>query len=371
MGTKQNREIALFDPMIPLESAHAPPYTWYTSQEVFDTETAAIFQKSWLCVGRTDQVNRPGKFFSGSILGNPYVVVRGEDGVLRAFHNVCSHKGCELAPKQGSCAEFVCAYHGWTYKHNGELSKIPHLGKQDKGFNISLLNLKPMSVREWGPLIFVDLDGSWSGHDKDCRKLEDDLEPIKIPLEDMGFSKMRHVERRIYNIDCNWKVFVDNGLDGGYHVAYAHEKLAQGLDFAGYRTEIFPRSSFQICESNKSDARLGDKVIYAWAFPNLFINRYGRCMDINVVIPVSPDRCRVVIDWYFDYDDFEDWHTSKIIKHAISDSDSVQQEDIEVCESVQRGMNSMAFQEGRYSSKLEQAVHAFHVLLWRELYGRS
>ena len=80
MGNRQNREIALFDPTIPLESSKAPPYTWYTEQEVFDSEKSSIFQKSWLCVGRTEQVNKPGKFFSGNVMGNPYVVVRGEDG---------------------------------------------------------------------------------------------------------------------------------------------------------------------------------------------------------------------------------------------------------------------------------------------------
>ena len=371
MGNRQNREIALFDPNIPLESSKAPPYTWYTEQEVFDSEKSSIFQKSWLCVGRTEQVNKPGKFFSGNMMGNPYVVVRGEDGVLRAFHNICSHKGAELAVGKGSCDEFVCPYHGWTYNHKGEPCNLPHIGKQDKGFNIALLGLKPMSVKEWGPLVFVDFDGSWTNKDQDCRDLEKDLEPIYGVLHTGGFTNMKHVERRTYDLDCNWKVFVDNGLDGGYHVASVHEKLAQGLDFEGYKTEVFARCSYQHCQSNQTDSRLGDSVVYAWAFPNLFVNLYGRCMDTNIVIPVSPDRCRVVIDWYFDYPDLDDWRTSKIVKRAIADSDSVQKEDIELCESTQRGMNSMAFQEGRYSSKLEQAAHAFHILLWKELYGRS
>jgi choline monooxygenase len=372
MGTSgQNREIALFDPSIKLESgASTPPYTWYTDDEIFSAERQRIFQKSWVCVGRIDQVDKPGKFFSGNILGDPYVVVNAE-GTLRAFHNVCSHKGCELAPPKGKCTEFVCQYHGWTYKHTGELCKTPHIGKQGKGFDITQLGLKPMSVKQWGPFIFVDLDGSWTDHDTDCRDLEADMAPIKQILDEMGWGTMKHVERRVYEIECNWKVFVDNGLDGGYHVAYVHERLSQGLDFEGYKTEIFPRCSYQVCESNDSDPRLGKKVLYAWAFPNLFINRYGKCMDVNIVMPISPNRCRVFFDWYFDYDDLEDWNTSKTIKRDIGDSDLVQREDVELCEAVQRGMKSMAFQYGCYSSKLEGAVHAFHVLLWKELYGRK
>ena len=372
MGTSGfDRELALFDATAKLESALAPPFTWYTDENFFAAERHRIFQKSWLCVGHIDQVNKPGKFFSGRIIDDPFVVINGEDGVLRAFHNVCSHKGCELAPPKGKCDEFVCPYHGWTYKHNGELCKTPHIGKQSKGFDLSQLGLRPISCKQWGPFIFIDLDGSWSEKDKDCRSLEEDMEPLKKVLDEMGWENMKYVEGRTYDIDCNWKVFVDNGLDGGYHVAYVHERLSKGLDFAGYKTEIHPRCSFQICESNNSDPRLGNKVVYSWAFPNLFINRYGNCMDVNVVMPIAPDKCRVYFWWYFNHPDLEMWNISKTIHRDIADSDTVQKEDIELCERTQRGMNSMAFQEGRYSSKLEGAVHAFHLLVYREMCGRK
>lgn len=364
------REIRKFDPRLPIESAHTPPYTWYTDPAILDDEKFQIFEKSWICVGRKDQVDLPGKYFSGHILGSPYVVQRGEDGVLRAFHNVCRHHAAEIAQGCGTCSELVCPYHGWTYRHDGSLSKAPHVGKIDN-FDVEQQGLRPMSVEEWGPFIFIDMDGSWLGADHDVRDLKTDLEPINVVLEDMGFTNMKHMHRQVYEMNCNWKVFVDNSLDGGYHVAYVHEKLAEGLAFEGYKTEIFDRCSYQICESNKSDSRLGDKVVYAWAFPNFFINRYGRCMDTNIILPITPDRCQVIFDWYFDYDDPDDWTTQKYIKKGISDSDAVQKEDITLCESVQRGMQSMAFEAGRYSSKLEGAVHSFHKLLCRELFGRK
>jgi choline monooxygenase len=364
------RELRRFDPSVPLESAHTPPYTWYTDQEMLTSEQLDVFEKNWLCVGRSDQVNGPGKYFTGHILGSPYVVVRGDDGVLRAFHNVCRHHAAEVAQGHGKCGELVCPYHGWSYRLNGSLRSAPHLGKVCN-FDVDRQGLKAMSVEEWGPLVFIDMDGSWNEADKDVRDLQKDLEPIKAPLEELGISGMKHVERRVYDLNCNWKVFVDNGLDGGYHVAYAHERLASGLEFEGYQTHIFDRSSYQVCESNKSDKRLGDKVVYAWLFPNLFINRYGNCLDTNVVFPIAPDKCQVIIDWYFDFDNLEDWQTQKLIDRHIADSHVVQKEDIAVCESVQRGMRSMAFEDGRYSSKLEGAVHAFHKLLWKELFGRA
>lgn len=364
------RELRRFDPMIPLESAHTPPYTWYTDQEMLDCEQLQVFEKSWIPVGRSDQVDKPGKYFTGSILGSPYVIVRGDDGVLRAFHNVCRHHAAEVAQGCGRICELVCPYHGWTYKLDGELRKTPHLGKICN-FDVDRNGLRPISVQEWGPFIFIDLDGSWIENQKDTRDFLADSEAILKPLQEMGISNMKHVERRVYDIKCNWKVFIDNGLDGGYHVAYVHERLSQGLEFEGYQTHIFDRCSYQVCESNKTDKRLGDKVIYAWMFPNFFINRYGNCMDTNTVVPLTPDSCQVIIDWYFDYDNLEDWSIQKTTTRHIADSDAVQKEDVTLCESVQRGMKSMAFEDGRYSSKLEGAVHAFHKLLWKELFGRS
>ncbi len=364
-----DREYRKFDPTLPLGEANRPPYTWYIDQETQDDEKEAIFQSSWICVGRSDQLEKPGDYFTGDIMGNPYVVLLDENKKLRAFHNVCRHLGHEVASEHGNSCELTCSYHGWTYKLDGSIKAMPHMGAFC--FDVKRVGLKKMSVAQWGPFIFVDMDGSWTEDDKDIRNLNEDFDPVFKVLEEMGMSHMKHVERRVYDIKCNWKVFVDNGLDGGYHVAYAHERLAEGLEFEGYQTHIKPRCSYQVCDTNKMDSRLGDKVIYAWLFPNLFINRYGRCMDTNIVMPVTPNSCRVYIDWYFDYDNLEDWTTQKKFKRAIGDSHVVQKEDIAVCESVQRGMNSMSFEHGHYSVKLEAAVHAFHILLWKEFKNKK
>lgn len=359
------RELRRFDPTTPLEEAATPPYTWYVDADIFNDEKRAIFQASWICVGRSDQLVNPGDYFTGDLMGNPYVILLDENKKLRAFHNVCRHHAAEVASEFGNACELTCPYHGWTYKLDGSIKTMPHMGKFC--FDVNRIGLRPISVQQWGPLLFIDMDGSWTEADQSIRNLSDDCEAVFKVMDEMGVSHMKHVERRVYDMQCNWKVFVDNGLDGGYHVAYVHERLAEGLEFKGYQTHIKPRCSYQVCETNKSDPRLGERVVYAWIFPNLFINRYGRCMDTNVVIPTSPDSCRVVIDWYFDFDNLKDWTTQKTFHRAVADSDAVQREDIKLCESVQRGMKSMSFEDGRYSVKLEAAVHAFHVLLWKEL----
>jgi choline monooxygenase len=361
-----------FDPSRPIEDAVTPPYTWYTEESFLEEEKRLIFQRAWIPVGRIDQVQKPGDYITGEVVGNPWVIVRAEDGQLYAHHNACRHKGAAVAQEHGSCASFVCPYHGWEYHHNGRLKKAPHLGRQ-VSFDPQRWGLLPAAVDTWGPFVFIDLDASFGGRGNP-RNLHTDLAPIKGPLEELGFGNLRWFERREYFMNCNWKVFVDNSLDGGYHVAYAHEGLAEGLDFAGYETisgpaQGHPRTAIQVCNTSGTDQRLGAKVIYAWMFPNFFINRYGNMMDTNIVLPISANRCKVVFDFYFDFDNFEVWESKKRIRQSIADSHVIQQEDIEICESAQRGMHSMAWHVGRYSSTLERAVHDFHVLLWREMSG--
>jgi len=354
-----------FDPSIPVEAAATPPAWWYRDPAVAELERREVCHRAWIAVGRVDQLPEPGSYFTGELAGEPYVVLRDGAGTLRAFYNVCRHHAAVVAQDCGKARELVCPYHGWTYRLDGSLRSAPRMGRME-GFDPKAMGLPPISVAAWGPLVLLDLDGPEGGHDNP-RDLPRDAEPLDGPLSELGFGSMRWVERRRYTMACNWKVFVDNSLDGGYHVAYAHEGLAEGLDFAGYQTEVFERAAIQVCEASGADARLGERVVYAWLYPNLFINRYGRMMDTNVVLPLGPDRCEVVFDFYFDEDDPEEWTTRRRIDKAIAQSHVIQQEDIEICESTQRGLGSRSFRAGRYSSQLERAVHAFHVMLHRDL----
>ena len=354
-----------FDPTIPIEAAPTPPKSWYTDPLPFAAEKRHVFEKAWIAVGRSDQVAVPGSYFTGELVGNPYIVLRDGEGQLRAMHNVCRHHAAIVAQESGHAVELVCPYHGWTYHLDGRLKRAPSMGKMTH-FDAADFCLPPISVEEWGPLVLIDLDGA-KGGENNPRDLAADIAPLVGPLAELGFENMKWIERRSYLINCNWKVFVDNSLDGGYHVAYAHEQLAEGLEFAGYRTTTFDRASVQICESSGKDNRLGDKVIYAWLYPNLFVNRYGRMMDTNVVLPVDVDTCQVVFDFFVDYEDVEQWNAKRTIRKSITQSHVIQKEDVEICESTQQGLRSMSFERGRYSSKLEQSVYAFHAMLWKDI----
>ncbi|MGH3762911.1 aromatic ring-hydroxylating oxygenase subunit alpha [Actinophytocola sp.] len=322
-----------------------------------DHEVARIFTQNWLPVCRIEQVAEPGDYVTGTLLGNPYVVVRGTDGELRAFHNVCSHHGAEVVNGAGRCKELRCGYHGWTYGLDGMLSRIPGAGRL-AGFDPRRLGLTAIAVASWSPLVFLRLAG-----EPGARDLSGDVQTLRDYLEPPDLARLTWVDRREYAIRCNWKVFVENSLDGGYHVPYVHPRLSGGLAMEGYTTDVLPRTVVQTCAANGDDDRLGKEVTYGWLFPNFFVNRYGTMVDTNIVLPMTHDTCVVIFDWFHDPDS----QPVAGLEAAIAESDEVQRQDVLVCESVQRGLASIAYDRGRYSPVFESAVHAFHSLLWEEL----
>ncbi|MEM8679015.1 MAG: SRPBCC family protein [Planctomycetota bacterium] len=364
-----HRDVQAFDPTRPIEESVTPPKSWYTDPDFYRHEVARVFQRSWIPVGRVDAVQFPGDYFTVEVAGNPCVIVRGDDGKLYAHHNVCRHKGAIVAHQedegQHSCDLFQCPYHGWQYHLDGRLKKAPMLGQQ-RNFDRTAEGLQPMGVETWGPFVFIDMDAAMGGRDNP-RDLHADVAPLEAALRGLRFDQLKFHRRYVYDMNCNWKVFADNSLDGGYHVMYAHQSLASGLEMQQFETEIFERTSVQVCDTKGHDSRLGERVVYAYLFPNLFINRYGDMMDTNIVLPMGVDRCRVIFDFYFDYEKLESWESRQKIRKSVASSHSIQQEDVEICESAQRGMQSMSWTSGRYSSTLERAVYAFHQLLHEEL----
>ncbi len=141
-----------FDTSIPIEEASTPPASWYQDPKYLTLEEEKVFRRRWHFVGRVDQVQKPGDYFAGQLLSDPYVVVRGDDGELRAFFNVCRHHAAVVADGEGCAKELTCPYHGWRYALDGRLRKAPRLGPA-KNFNVAEFGLVPMHVTTWGPLV--------------------------------------------------------------------------------------------------------------------------------------------------------------------------------------------------------------------------
>ena len=359
-------EISRFDPTLPIERAFTPPASWYVRPEFLELERERVFRRTWQAVGRLDQVPRPGDYFAGCIVDDPYVVVRDQEGSLRAFHNVCRHHAAEVCAGDGNLTELACPYHGWTYRLDGRLSRAPRLGQNDV-FDREQFSLKPAAVQAWGPLIFIHL-GDKPG------PLEAQLAQLAPRLAASSTGDLKFVARRSYEVRCNWKVYVDNYLDGGYHVSVLHKALAGQLDLDTYVTELFERVSVQSCRSpEKAPAeaggdfaeRIGDEALYAFVYPNFMLNRYGPILDTNLVVPVGHDRTRVIFDFYFR--DTEGSSAKEFIERSIDASHRVQEEDVSICESVQRGLGSPAYDRGVYAAGVEMAAHHFHRLLAADL----
>jgi choline monooxygenase len=352
-------QLDLFDPSVPIERALTPPASWYIDPDVLELERRTVLRRAWHPVAHLEQLRDPGDYVAGELVGEPFVVLRDGDE-LRGFFNVCRHHASHLVEGQGKVDRLTCPYHGWCYDLDGSLRSAPRLGGV-REFDRSNYGLIPMDVAVWGPVVFARIDG-------DGPSLEISMAPVSSRVD---CSSLRFVTRRSYEVGCNWKVFVDNYLDGGYHVGHLHHGLASQLDLDSYRTEIEGRVSLQTCSSGADGGkgvgvdfqeRLGAGAVYAFVYPNFMINRYGPVMDTNWAVPLGPDRTLTVFDYFFDRD-----CDQQFIERSVEASDRVQQEDIAICEAVQRGLRSSAFDRGPYAPRVEQAAHHFHCLLKEDL----
>ncbi len=360
--------LSRFDGNLPIERAFTPPASWYVSPAFLEWERTRVFRRTWQAVGRLDQVKRPGDYFAGCLVDDPYVVLRDQDGTLRAFHNVCRHHAAQICEGEGAVQELVCPYHGWAYRLDGRLTRAPRLG-QSEVFDRERFSLKSAAVEAWGPIIFIHLGDN-------PPPLKTQLAELAKRLEASGTNDLTFVARRSYELRCNWKVYVDNYLDGGYHVSVLHKALAGQLDLDTYVTEMFERVSIQSCRSPEEipvqsggdfAERIGNEALYAFLYPNFMLNRYGPILDTNWVVPLGHDRTRVIFDFYFH--DTQGAEAQAFIERSIAASERVQDEDVSICESVQKGLGSPAYDRGIYAPNVEMAAYHFHRLLAAELAG--
>src|SRR5215470_16220172 len=357
--------LSSYNESAPLADAYTIPASWYTDARIAKLENESVFARTWQAIARTDQLESPGQYVTATVAGEPIIVVRGADNKLRAFYNVCRHHAMIVmnAPS-GHAQHLRCPYHGWTYSLEGELHGVTefegvcHFERAQNG-------LVPVRVESWENFAFVNLDSH-------APSLGDFLGALTRLARPLGFAKLKFVERRNYTLQCNWKVYVDNFLDGGYHVPHMHKGLNSVLDYTNYTIENVDRCCVQsspVSIDSKSEAsaaatRKGDRAFYFWQYPNFMLNWYEGYLDTNLVIPLAIDRCEVIFDFYFGDTSAQQ---TPYIQESIGVSERVQQEDIAICEGVQRGLGSRAYRAGRLSVRREAGEHLFHRLLAADL----
>lgn len=335
------------------------PSTFYTSKDLFELEKQAVFGQNWLLAGRTSQLTKTGDYLTDRFLSEPYIINLDVSSNLRGHYNVCCHHGMRLLEDhhQGHLEknEIICPYHNWVYDLTGRLRKAIRM-KTIEQFQASKVRLKPILVRSLGPLIYLNLN--LTNLDEDFSHLEHIHTKYLLPT---NYQQFEFVTRKTYHLKCNWKIFVDNYLDGGYHVPYAHKQLNSILNMKEYKLVLdHPKTSVQYCTG--SERTEGD-VIFAYIYPNLMINRYGSLMDTNFVIPIDERNCLVHIDYYYDPNST----TKSDEEKARKESDRVQEEDIFLCENVQLGLESQAYDSGRYVPTVEFLMYDFHQTLYNQL----
>jgi len=354
-----------------LSRAATPPASWYTDPDVLAIEKERIFGTTWQMVGHVDQVREVGDYFTCVVSDEPVIVARGLDGVVRAFSNVCRHRAGPVARGGGCRKSLQCAYHGWTYGMDGRLHTTPEFdGVLD--FDRASVRLPEYRVGTWAAFVFVNLSDRGPS-------LEDVLGDIPRETAHLPLAGMRLYKKVDYEVACNWKVYVDNYLEG-YHIPLVHPGLFREIDYAAYRVETAEHSSKQhapirkkasddsIYRRNLSEGA-EPEALYYWVFPNLMLNLYPDNLQTNVILPLGHDRTITRFEWFV-----SDLHRPGLeeeFARSYEFSDEVQREDIAICEAVQRGLEANSYRSGRYSAVRENGLHHFHGLLSARLNART
>lgn len=324
----------------------------YTSAETLAVEQEKIFAGTWQLIGRADQLSEPGSYFTSMAGKEPVLVVRDRKNELRALSNVCRHRAGPVCRGAGIARSFQCRYHGWMYGLDGRLLATPEMdGARD--FDKADFSLPRFELEAWHHLLFARAAGSGP-------PLAEVLSGIDEVLAPFDLSDYSWTVRKDWTIECNWKVYVDNYLEG-YHIPIVHPALNEELDYERYEVET--RRWFSIQHApirHPKRLRTGatsNEARFLWIFPNLMINVYSDNFSTNLIVPLGPDRTLTIFEWYFRDPDAE-----RIVAETVEFSDEVQLEDIEICEDVQRGLQSSTYDRGRYSPKRENGVRHFHSL---------
>lgn len=339
----------------------------YTRQHWFDMDQSQIIGRSWQWICHVEKLREPGSYVTETVAGMPIMIVRDKDGELGAFYNVCKHRAHELVQGEGTVSSVVCPYHAWTYDLSGSLTSARHTTNL-VDFDKDDICLDRVQVTEFGGFVYVNLDLAAESLQEASGELGAEIAHWAPDVENLTFA-----HRLSYTINSNWKNVVDNFLEC-YHCHVAHKDFVSLVDMDTYKVTTHGIYSSHMAEAGKgensaydvSDATVTDHAVW-WLWPNTCMMRYpgrGNYIVLNI-IPAGPDLTYETYDFFL-----ETAEPNEAELEAIRYLDDVLQvEDINLVESVQRGMNTPAFEQGRIvndpagSGLSEHALHHFHGLV--------
>jgi Rieske 2Fe-2S family protein len=347
--------------------AKSLPQKYFVSPEVFAAEQKKIFPKNWLLVGHQSQLEKSGDFFLVTIAGESLIVVRDQKSEVRAFYNVCRHRGTRL--KEDACGHgsaIQCPYHAWTYALDGRLIGAPHMDEVP-GFDKANYPLHPVNLALWEGFIFVNqahAGGSASTERGGYSSLEEWFAPLKGKFSHWNMSILQPAKRIEYDVRANWKLMFENYSEC-YHCPGVHPQLQKVSPynsakndlrdgpFLGGFMKINPGKSLTM-SGNACAAFVGkienlQQVFYYSIFPNMLLSLHPEYVMVHQLWPKSAERTLILCDWLFHPDAFarKDFNP----QDAIEFWDMTNKQDWHVCELSQQGITSRAYEPGPYSSR--------------------
>ena len=333
------------------------PQKYFVSPELFAEERHRIFSEKWLLVGHQSQIPDAGDFFVITVANESLIVVRDQQCQIRAFYNVCRHRGSRLKEEAcGRSSTIQCPYHAWTYALDGRLIGAPHMDDVP-GFNKPDYALPSVNLGLWEGFIFVNLG-------KNPEPLEKWFAPLSGKFSHWNISVLQPARRIEYDVHANWKLMFENYSEC-YHCPGVHPQLQKispydsaendlcDGPFLGGFMQINPGKSLTM-SGNACAAFVGkieklQRVFYYSIFPNMLLSLHPEYIMVHQLWPQSPERTLIVCDWFFHPDAFL---SEKFIPDdAIEFWDTTNRQDWHVCELSQQGIGSRAYRPGPFSSR--------------------
>jgi len=330
------------------------PYGWYTDPTILKRERERIFLPAWQYVGHVGQLAQPG-YFAAAVDRTPVVVTRDREGVVRAFVNVCRHRGFTVADGEGSRETLQCPYHAWTYGLDGRLRKAPR-SDEEPDFPQDELGLVPVAVDTWGPFVFANVG-------PDPEPLADALGSLPAQIAELGLDveSLVHYWRWEAEIDANWKIVCENFLEC-YHCQVAHPAFSELIDVSPENYVLSSEGRLTTQHGPLRTVTPADELPRAqfhFLWPNLEINIFPGQPNISIgpSYPLAPERTYRLLDYFFGPEVEQAW-----IDDLLAFDNQVGDEDLALVEGVQRGMSSGALEHGVLMSRSEQLIAHFQAL---------
>ena len=341
--------------------ARTLPWSWYTDPAVLTLERERIFRRSWQYVGRQGEVAESGSFVATRVGDVPVVLVRDEEGTLRAFLNVCRHRGSLVCEGSGKRATLQCPYHAWTYGLDGKLVAAPRFSREGRR-DANALGLIPLSLDTWGPLVFVNPSG-------DAAPLPDFLGDLPERIADGGIDldALRFLQRAESELEANWKISAENFLEC-YHCPVAHPGFSAVMDVSPEAYLLETHNGRMTQHSAPRQEPRGEydpsgeieRGQFHLLFPGTVINVMpGRPnFSIGPILPLAPERTYRFLDYFVAEDADAAW-----VKESVAFDAQVGAEDRALIERVQAGVRAGLIDEGRLMPESEQLVAHFQSLV--------